>query len=721
MSLGPIDSTKIGGFTQSTTKLNSLESSTSNSMTMSGNDLGISNATQLGGHTSSNTSLGSLESVSDQFMSTSGTKIGASSGKNVGGLAQGVSNAMGISGRGLGINNLTNVAGFTQAASSLDLLNNGTTKLTSVLSSAAVAGGLGKAALTLDGAASCASEALHSGLLPANATAKHVATLLNTAKSLGVTATNIKDKVANIITVAGKNNIYPPIQKNPAIEALASLGHAITCHKLKFVPYDFSDILEVNIFQAINEHPRLYIKGVLKAASAGSDGKKSEDQTVQEAVAGTCVALYSIDEQGNVEPLFQGYILKIKQTQHTDLKYIETQAVNCSYSLDVTKHSCSFQRTSATYGDIIAAVIPQEAQVAMIVEDKAVEKLIVQYKESEWEFLQRLSSHYNTGLVVNPIAEKPQIYFGVATGDEAKDITVASYAVQKNIGKYRTTEANHLTHSNVSISDIDFTSYQVESFDRHNIGDAINFLNHTLYVKSIETTLEQGMLKYSYILVTKVGLLQPDLFNENLIGVSLMGQVKLITNDQIKAHIVEIDQAWDEEADWYFPYSTVFSTPKGGGWYAMPEPGDTVRINFPTHKDEDATAASSVNRDQSAKSEEQTESGGGDGGGAEPPRSDPDKKSMSNIYGKEVLFTPDGIYITNQAGKIFINLTNADGITIVSELDINIQSKENIVIKADKELFLIAGENLKLTNGASTISMDKANIIEIQGSEVKTN
>lgn len=617
----------------------------------------------------------------------------------------------------LGINDLPNLSNFVQSAAHLGLHD--TNHMTSFLRMAGEVGGLASGSLTQNMVTACLGTAVADGLiLPRNASVERATTLINNAKALGTTGSNVKERVATIQQQAEKFELRPSqTAEGKNTEGLASEGPAITCHKLKFVPFDFIDILEVRMNQNINEHAGLYIKGVLRPT--GDQGEKQpDDHTIQETVAGTAAALYSVDEKNTVKCLFQGLIQKVEQSQTTDVTYLEVEVVSPSYNLDIEKESRSFQRKTATYDDIMQAVIQGQGEIKNCQPSKQTGKLIVQYKETNWEFLKRMASHHNTGLVPVITSEKVQVFFGVEKGQHAKPITAAAYSVKKALGKYRTTQANDVTHGQLRLHDTDFVCYRVKSIEPLAIGDCVTFLQHTLYVKSIQTILEQGVLQHYYSLVSEQGLFQKDLFNPKLPGISLMAQVKVITNDQIKAHIVEIDKEWDGGADWYFPYTTVFSSPDGSGWYAMPEPGDTVRIHFPSHKDEDAVGTSSVNRDQSLQSQQATE---GQSAGREAPRSDPDKKSFSNKYGKEVLFTPDGIYITNQAGKIFINLRDADGITIVSEKDINIKTKENLIMKADKEVVLIGGKNLKLNCGPALIHSEDSGLITIKGEEVKTN
>jgi hypothetical protein len=631
----------------------------------------------------------------------------------------------------LGSNDLSSISKYIRSASDLGLST--PTHMTSFMSMPSSMGGLSAGTINMETAEKCVNDAIVNGLIaPQRAYIDKAMSLLNNAKALGMTANNVKEKVMEIQGKANKFGIKSqmPMQERQAKKpekqekeekqekSVASLGPAITGHKLRFAPLDFIDILDVTIAQDINEHGHFYIKGALQPAKEKASSKTPDDEIIQKTDVGTAVALYSVDEEGKVEVLFQGIVLNIKQVQTTDLKIVELEAASPSYILDIQKESRSFQRMSATYDDVIAIVNAGRAQIQNNTPTKQIGKFIVQYKETSWTFLKRMASRHNSGLVPAVNSENIQISFGVPKGQNAKTITAASYSVQKRIGEFLTTKANDITHSQPNLQDIDFICYKVTSFDRLSIGDAVDFLNHRLYVQSIRANLQQGVMVYSYTLVSENGLCQKDMFNPDLAGLSLMGQVKVITKDQIKAHIVEIDPAWDDGAEWYFPYATVFSSPSGSGWYAMPEPGDTVRVYFPTHKDEDVITASSVNRDESLRSEQQT-SGADKGGDA--PRSDPDKKSFSNIHGKEVLFTPDGIYITNKAGQMYIYLTDAKGITIVSDLDINFKTKANIIMNAEKNIIMNAKKSFSITSKGASIKSDESGLIEIKGEQVKAN
>lgn len=122
----------------------------------------------------------------------------------------------------------------------------------------------------------------------------------------------------------------------------------------------------------------------------------------------------------------------------------------------------------------------------------------------------------------------------------------------------------------------------------------------------------------------------------------------------------------------------------------MPEKDDYVRIMFPSKNETDGFAASSIN--------------------SSPPESTRNK-SFKAPGGKEILLTDDGIYIMCQHQSIFIDLTQGDGIKIVSSKDIHVSSDANVTLSAEKKLTMLAKENLTLQVGDSKINMEKDQIV----------
>ena len=65
----------------------------------------------------------------------------------------------------------------------------------------------------------------------------------------------------------------------------------------------------------------------------------------------------------------------------------------------------------------------------------------------------------------------------------------------------------------------------------------------------------------------------------------------------------------------------------------------------------------------------------------------------------------------NNRIMVLIDLTQGDGIKIVSSKDIHVSSDANITLSAEKKLTMLAKEGLTLQVGDSKISMGKEQIV----------
>ena len=493
--------------------------------------------------------------------------------------------------------------------------------------------------------------------------------------------------------------------------ALPSEGKAINWHRLIFTPYEFKNILKMKITQGINEHAHLFISGTLTDIA----DKENKDY-VQNTNQNTPVALKYLDATGNEKCLFQGVVTNIKQRTVAGFKHLDIEAISYSYLLDVKKISRSFQREGEPYSYIFERInsfareyIPNLKDDVVTAEDnqdtQTTERLIIQYQETDWMFLKRLASHFNIGLTPDITFDSPKVYFGLPPDpqeDEAGPaFNVSDYQIYRNTAAFATANSNYRTNSGVAFSENDFTYCEAESLDLLQLGQKVTFLGLTWYVKDIQTIMEKGAVNNTYTLATKQGLMQDDLYNKKLAGISLHGIVKEVTKDQVKVHITDIDDTWDDGATWFYPYTTIYSSPDGSGWYCMPEIGDNVRVYFSNSKEAEAVAASSVNLTPSKRGE----------------RQDPNSKILSTVYGKQVLLTPGGIQVIAN-GNLLMTLTDEGGVSIKSDKKITLEAEEDIEITSKTSKVLVNGQNeISLSQGSSEINIQ--NDIHIKGNKVK--
>ncbi|VBB07142.1 Hypothetical protein LUCI_2386 [Lucifera butyrica] len=491
---------------------------------------------------------------------------------------------------------------------------------------------------------------------------------------------------------------------------LPSEGKAINWHHLHFSPYPLQHILAVEITQAINEHARLYIRGTLP--DNGMDPRRDYVQTTTE---NSPVTLTYTDHSGAEKCLFKGLVTNIQQQVEGGLKYLEIEAVSFSFQLDVIRQSRSFQRQQEPYQYIFDRInagardyVPNlNGNVLFVPEGRdrqTTGKLILQYEETDWMFLKRLASFFNIGLVPDITFECPKIYFGLppqpagnqddnkgqeGENQEGPQINVSSYKIYRDTKRYAEASKNTRKNSGTALSENDFTYCIVESLDVLRLGQKVNFLNLDFYVMNSRIRMEEGAVNNTYTLATQKGLMQDDLYNPNLAGISLKGIIKEVKNDQVRVYISSIDQTWDDGATWFYPYTTVYSSPDGSGWYCMPEVGDNVRLYFPNHKEAEAVAVSSVNLTPSKR-------------GA---RTDPDSKIISTVHGKQLILNPGGIEIIAN-DQLLMTLTDDGGVSIRSDKKITLEAEEDIEITSKtSKITVSAMDEISIQQGAGEINM----------------
>ena len=120
---------------------------------------------------------------------------------------------------------------------------------------------------------------------------------------------------------------------------------------------------------------------------------------------------------------------------------------------------------------------------------------------------------------------------------------------------------------------------------------------------------------------------------------------------------LDIDNSNPKAGAMWFPYSTVYSSEDGSGWYFMPEKNDRVKLYFPDNKEENGYVESSANLEPKNQSR----------------RKDPEIKSLSTKYGKEIRFQKGSVEIISN-GELLIRLTDNGGVEIKSNKEIQIKS-----------------------------------------------
>jgi hypothetical protein len=466
---------------------------------------------------------------------------------------------------------------------------------------------------------------------------------------------------------------------------------------LEIAPFKLIELVEFKLVQKINDHARLYFKGVIP--------ETLKDRPVYDTARETLVEVFQLEYGVNKSPLFKGMVSRVEVKAVRDIYYLEVEAVSLTQILDVKLKSRSFQNENMRYEALIKGVI---AEYQGDIQDKVskgqkIGKFIMQYQETDWQFLQRLASGFNTGLIPYILSDKPKVYFGVSdSGRTAVKLENVHYRVRKKLSDFRHSAANSIP----GLNEDDFVDYEVESEKRLNLGEAVAFNNAELYVREITSCLEKSVLKHQYVMTPQKGLSQKTVYNERIVGLAVEGRVLAVAQDKVKVHL-RIDPEQNAGEAFWFPYSSVYTAEGNSGWYCMPEKDDYVRIYFPSPKEEEGVAIASVRKDLKDSQHNKV--------------SNPDIKYFRTKSGKELMFSPSEIRITGRDDRIYLKLDDQEGITIYSQKAVKIIAKEDLTIESEQSRVIIkAGTGINISCDASKISMDKTSVT-VTGDQVKTN
>ncbi len=441
--------------------------------------------------------------------------------------------------------------------------------------------------------------------------------------------------------------------------------------RLRVSPFALEGIVEMKVEQSLNHHAAMYLKGIVPKENGDSGVMDTDDSTV-----------VTVSDQDGV--IFRGLVQNIRASFQGEVCYLEVWAASFSVKADTDVLSRSFQDGGMNYQQI-GELMAGENGLSLSMEASAlsINNLLLQYQETNWEFLKRIASHNHSVLL--PSVEEPKFYFGIPKGNQKGSLLSYRFSVGKNIGRYR----RH-TGAGVDAAPDDSLEYMVTADDSVlSIGDTVDYNGNALFVREALIHLADAVLTCRYVLCPENGLKVPVNYNQHITGLTLSGQVLEVNQDTVKV-LLCVDESQDTAKAYAFPYITPYSAENHTGLYLMPEPGDVVNIQFPTEDESLAVALSSYRQVESDR------------------MGDPNVKYLRTPNDKEIKISPEEILITAKTGGLYIRLNQDDGIEVFSQHGIMVNTLSSIDVTAAGHISLTAGTNILMNAGAGyTVSAGK--------------
>lgn len=449
-------------------------------------------------------------------------------------------------------------------------------------------------------------------------------------------------------------------------------------YRILIKPFEYVALLDIKIYKCINEHA---------AATVLMRIKEEKMETYMNLLMEEQkITIEAENNQQEHKIILFGVVVDFSfNLQYSDT-ILKMEIVSTTFYMDIKTHFRTFQEPQMSSAQISKLLVKDYVGGCIYQQNKQknkITRLLIQYEETDWEFAKRVASLENSFIV--PFFSKNNVgyYIGFPTGTVRtleKDIRICfnldngKYLIKKSSGIDGISEANEI-------------ELEVESREIYDIGDVIKYNSKDYFIYRIESRYEGGECLHTYFLKTEIGLKTVCKYNMAIRGCSFEATVIEVEKDKVKIELLN-DENDEMMVKKWFLYATIYSSPDGSGWYYMPEIGDNVRLYVPENE-EDAFVVSAIHKETDNS------------------RQNPDYKSLKTKYGKEILFTPETLIMTNNKGMT-IELSDKEGISIISNKDIIIQSDENITIGSQDESILIAAQDkLQMKQGETGMTLSE--------------
>lgn len=409
----------------------------------------------------------------------------------------------------------------------------------------------------------------------------------------------------------------------------------IHCGELNIITnIPIKHIVETEISIQENKHAVLWMKVII-----GSEQNEDVDSNMY---IGEKICL----SRGN-DKLFIGEIDKINYYCNNSYQEMEIWSYSASIQLDREKKKCSFQDVSMTYEQVVNKVIQKKEGAKAVWNEKKEQKIrypLIQYEETDWDFLKRLASHFHTVLYPDEISGEIKFYFGMNKGRERdlNDLEILKFGYSND---YYTNDA-----CNAGLLQSSERYIQCSSIKRMRIGDYVTYQGRVYIISRVNIFYKNDEFIFLYLLQQN-GIYQKKIYNSLISGIYLRGTVIETNKENIYARL---DINKEEESLYGWPFLPV----TGNMLYCMPEIGTNVMIHFPSCDEREGIVVNVLNKNPYNKNVQERE--------------------FATNYGKKIRMYPEYMELSTKVGKICLSDRSGEDIYCASEIKVIAQEKIRI-------------------------------------------
>ena len=286
------------------------------------------------------------------------------------------------------------------------------------------------------------------------------------------------------------------------------------------------------------------------------------------------------------EVLFRGIVRRIRLRSCNGVPQIEVLATTASILLDRDKRQRSFQDKTMTYEQAVRKITNAYGSFPVECVGEAATALkepLIQYGETDWEFLLRLGSRLHLPVYADCTCAQPGLYFGMRQGEQRQ---WEAPPVQMGISRGCYAKGG----SEDRMERKDYLYFTASGYQNHQPGDILSCsqCRGTIFRKRAE--LQGGILVFTYQAGGRGNWHIPLAKHRQLVGMEFEGTVISTHQEEMNIRLDIDGPGGGAEHDWAW-------TPASGNiMYAMPEKGSKVRLDFGTEEALEGTGTINVRK-----------------------------------------------------------------------------------------------------------------------------
>ena len=264
--------------------------------------------------------------------------------------------------------------------------------------------------------------------------------------------------------------------------------------------------------------------------------------------------------------LFSGYPEKVEIKEERGYRIADIQAVSGTILLDQKKSNRVFQKKAQTYMGIANTITADTEHSACILpgSDMQTGGTLIQYQETDWNFLKRMASQLGLPLVPDISYYYPRFYLGLPEGEKKELGEILSCDMCFD-GRY------YAVSGRCTVDRKDFICYDVVTGTRLSLGDRVTYEGRELTVSRKKTELVRGEVIFTYRLAGSSYTWVPWEDNLDYTGMSFVGAIVGTQGEQVEVAF-DIDQTAAGGNRYGFAPAT------GNLMYCMPQKGTKTSL-----------------------------------------------------------------------------------------------------------------------------------------------